>query len=1111
MKHDPFYQLILDGLRKPLDPDVFERCASDLLRAEWPTLVPVRGGADSGMDGAIADGEGPPLPLVCTTAKNVIANLTRSLTSYIDGGGSRRKLILATSRELSQLRRQNLHVRARDKGCELIQVYDQAAIADRLYRNPPWCRELLQLTGNPSALSVIPLSQRPLLETPLIGRADDLTWLCEATGEGLLMGVPGSGKTFLLQILAKEDEGLFVVSEDRGAIAAALRAQQPKRLIIDDAHLCPELLVSLRQLRTEVGASFTIIASCWPGEQGGVLEALQVPQSAARELGLLTRDEIVKVVGAAGIRKPPLVREIVDQAAGRPGLAVTLAHLCLQGGISEVALGTALGRSLRNTFAPRVGEEAMEILATLSLGGETGMPATTVSNLLDLPPLHVRRQVIRLAAGGVIREVGPPFDLAVHPPVLRHALVRDVFLTGPARLPLETFLPYVPDTDQATSTLIGARARGGAVSDDLLQGLLEQAQSPRLWTEYAWLGAPEATYVLTHHPEVAGEVAEAALHFTPERVIPLLLQAAVSDQRPLHPFPDHPLRYIEHWIDGTLPGTERAISRRRALVHSVSQWLQSGGDPEVGVCALKSALSPQFEITTTDPGAGMTLRIVNGLLTPPEVEELASVWQEATEITQRASIPHLIHLLPVVRDLVYPERGVAGDVPVELHQAARGVARIIVRDLARMADRQPGLIRRLQPYAEALHFELDQTTDTDFAVLYPPERTMSREEDEKQATEARCLAASWADHSPSEIADRLLFIEEQATAADLRWPRWTPLACAELAQKVSSPCQWARAVIDTGLSAELLAPFLQRCAQVREKGWEELLLSCLAQPLLQRCAAWVVLSLPDPPAGLLEVILPLLPSMSDLVEHQTLKGEISRPVISALLAHEAPKVAGAAARGLWFQGPRGEIPEELQSLWRQAVVRDDRDDPLQSEILKQDATLSTEWLEGYLARNRQLFRVSQAVADIIDAVPVEARAALLTYVPDSPFNDAVIKALVGDSVPVYQALLEAKHLCSYHLAPLAQIGQTGWPDMVILALTAGHSQADIAAATLLSACTFSGDESEMWQRRIDQLRLWLPHGDTRVRHVVESAIQLATEARDRAREREHQQRVYGEF
>jgi hypothetical protein len=88
----PLYRDILSGLDGRLDPELFEQCSIDLLRREaFPTLVPIRGGSDAGMDGAIADGEGLPYPLVCTTGTDVIGNLTRSLDSYLADGGSRRR------------------------------------------------------------------------------------------------------------------------------------------------------------------------------------------------------------------------------------------------------------------------------------------------------------------------------------------------------------------------------------------------------------------------------------------------------------------------------------------------------------------------------------------------------------------------------------------------------------------------------------------------------------------------------------------------------------------------------------------------------------------------------------------------------------------------------------------------------------------------------------------------------------------------------------------------------------------------------------------------------------------------------------------------------------
>jgi hypothetical protein len=167
MNRDPFYGQIIERLNGMLDPELFEQCAADLLRSAWPGLTPVRGGSDSGMDGAVGDGRGQPFPLITTTRDDVIGNFTRSLRSYMDDGGIRRRTVLATSRPLTARRRSNLFRRASDLGFTLLQIHDQAAFADLLYRAPRWCNELLNLPSTPPPLSKIPRRQSAHFSTHL--------------------------------------------------------------------------------------------------------------------------------------------------------------------------------------------------------------------------------------------------------------------------------------------------------------------------------------------------------------------------------------------------------------------------------------------------------------------------------------------------------------------------------------------------------------------------------------------------------------------------------------------------------------------------------------------------------------------------------------------------------------------------------------------------------------------------------------------------------------------------------------------------------------------------------------------------------------------------------
>lgn len=108
MTRDLLYNQIIQNLEKPLDPQAFEACVCDILTDIYPTLVPIPGGSDAGRDGAIADGKGRAYPLIATTGKDVIGNLTKSLESYKKNGGKRTKVIVATSQSLTPKRHTNL-------------------------------------------------------------------------------------------------------------------------------------------------------------------------------------------------------------------------------------------------------------------------------------------------------------------------------------------------------------------------------------------------------------------------------------------------------------------------------------------------------------------------------------------------------------------------------------------------------------------------------------------------------------------------------------------------------------------------------------------------------------------------------------------------------------------------------------------------------------------------------------------------------------------------------------------------------------------------------------------------------------------------------------------
>ena len=242
---DPHYGAILEGLNRRLDPELFEVCANDLLNRDWPGLVPIRGGQDDGFDGAIADTEGSdPFPLITTTSKELLRNIKSNLQQALRKRWKIKRAIFATSRRITPSMRKKLHKAASELGVHLVQTYDRYWFAARLYREPSWCKRLLGVTGRPSALSVFPVTSRPLIGDKVYGRDEEFRWLLESNTDCLLVGGPASGKTFLLRALVLKGFALFLVDTDSENIANAIHKQKPSAIIIDDAHVDPDIILN---------------------------------------------------------------------------------------------------------------------------------------------------------------------------------------------------------------------------------------------------------------------------------------------------------------------------------------------------------------------------------------------------------------------------------------------------------------------------------------------------------------------------------------------------------------------------------------------------------------------------------------------------------------------------------------------------------------------------------------------------------------------------------------------------------------------------------------------------------------------------------------------------
>ncbi|MEC4686339.1 MAG: hypothetical protein VST71_11475 [Nitrospirota bacterium] len=1119
MKRDRFYQQIIERFKGPIDPDLFEECVADILRADFPAIVPVRGGSDAGMDGAVADGKGRPFPLVCTTNKDVIGNLTKNLNSYLSNSGTRREVILATNQELTSIKRRNLENRAEELGFTLIQVYTRTAIADRLYYNQHWCRELLNLTGEPSPISIIPRTARPLLGETLIGREEDMAWVQRSKGDRLLVGQPGSGKTFLLHLYAKQGRGFFVINKDCSVIAPAIRMQNPEALIVDDAHLHTDFLIELRQLREQIGASFEIIATCWPGAQDKVAETLNLPTSQIYRLELLTRDEIVKVIKFAGIKGPiELIREIVNQSQGRPGLAVTLVYLCVNGDVKKVALGDALSRSILATFESLVGEKASIVLAAFAIGGDSGMSMKVVAEALELPIGDLYIIVTELASAGVIYENSRLNTLSVKPVTLRFALVRDIFFKGPPSLDSEPLIEEAPDLTDVALTLVGAIARGAIIPSDQLLTILEKARSD-VWKAYAWLGRNEANIVLERHPELLMKIARAALHRAPETVVPLLLKAAVGDERPLHSATDHPLRLISDWIKESYPGSGEVIERRKSLLRATRDAIAKETDIKVCLKALSFVFSLRYESHTVDPGFGRTVTFTHGAVTLDEIKSIGKLWPEVLVIIKKIDKPDWLPVIDVVNEIAFPGPLMNKPQPC-FYETRKEIISQILGDLVSLPGVGLGLLHRIKGIAKRLSLELKIELDRAFEILFPWREIDNWENaQERQRKAVLKLAKEWAKESLDRVVEKIAFFEAEAKATSVKYPRWSPLLCWELAQKVKLRVPWVKAMIMGEIPGDLIEPFLRQAALNDEVGWKKAIVECLSIRSLKWVVIPILLTLPSPPTYLLNKALQNLEGFAAMIETLCLRREVPEETLIRLLCHPDPLIAGNAAIGEWQSYPKGRVHANLKDYWRKVILHLNYDEYWLGEILKNDPELAYEWWEIHIKQKRIPYEMLNIYQSAITPLGQEKRQELLKMLPKDTWWTEIVDYLIEDSLELYRVLLEDKNKKDFHLLPLRGfrndlLGEDAWEEEAWIAkaeaaLDAGYDPEDIAGAIFSYGWSYSGNISNMWKSWIERYERLCLNEDPRIRKIGEIGKTKAIKELERSLKKERREAVYG--
>jgi hypothetical protein len=1113
---DPLHQQILQRLAGELEPKVFEDCACDLLRDIYPSLVPVRGGHDAGMDGAIADGEGEALSLICTTREDFHRNLVESLDSYLAHGRRRRMAVFATSREVTPTKRRRLEDAAHERGFTLIQIVDQQGIAQRLYWSPKWLKELLGLSAAPSALSAIPRSRRPLLDLEPVGREDDLSWIRSTPGDLILAGEPGSGKTFLFMHLIREGwNGLFLVDPDRGEVKKALLEQRPAVVIVDDAHVQPEILGMLSHLRSEMGADFSLVATTWTWERNLDEVTTALPHAQTRKLSLLPRHQILEIFQQAGVQgSDELLRELVDQAANKPGLAATIAHLWKRGAWQQVLEGKTLHREVLAAFGGTVGESVEDLLAALSLGGDHGMGLEPVRQFLGLSRPEIRRQTAALAAGGVLGE-GREDALSVWPRRLRTSLLRTVFFSSPGQgRAFRELLAKAPSFAESVREIALVHQAGSRVPEIhglVLQAGREEERAKSAWRLLAGTGEKEARWVLQNYPGDLLDIAYTLLEQIPSEVIPRLLDRSAEEVQ-ARQRESRAMSLLSSWVQKPYPNPWKEPARRREfLTLAAKRFLAKGGDLGTGVHGICLALKPNQEGSSQDPGLGQTVTLWSALLPPDALRRIIHLWDDAKDAIPALDRTAMQHLESALWDWIHPSYAARGaSVPEESEQEMLAFALRVLQDLIPLAQTSPGLRARLARLADRLGETLSIELDPIFELLYPEsygETEPARKAARQNALQA--LAKEWEQLSPEGMAERLAGYEAEAERIGYSWPRGTQELCRLLAEHADDPLPWLEALLGRSLASTFVSPFLERLVRERPTGWEQVAERCLEMKDYQFAAIDAILKLKDAPPSLVRKALDHAATWPTAIEALALRREMPRENLRAALCDPRWEVALAAAVGEWNAGQQPSVPADLRTDWREAILRAHTDDTrtgLQhwlGVILAQDPDLALDWLRNRL-RDPDLpsyFFRDGPFASAVRALRPEQRAQFLSELPVVPVLSSLLPLLVNRDAELYRRLFARKELWDYHLSILSREPDEVWSDLALLALNAGHSPEEVARVTVWASRghPIALPGVHYWEDRDREFALIESHNRAELREIGRQARQIIGLELQRAR------------
>lgn len=1117
---DPLRDKIIEGLSKLTDREKFEACAVEIIGRRYPGLVALPGGSDGGFDGVGATQSGRIIQFVCTTGEDVLGNLKGSLEQAKKKGLKSDAVLVATTRPLTPQEKRKLAECAQGFGKTLYPVHDRMPMANLLYHDSRWRKSLLGIPGHPPALSLLPVNHRPAFDLVPIGRTDELSRLRGTTSDLVVVGQPGSGKTHLLVHLAAETNGLFVVTENRTAVADGVRDQAPSWLIVDDAHSRLDEIVALRQLRSDIDGEFRIVATCWPGQEDEVAAKLGLSGQPALPLKPLAMPIIKEIVNALDISGPDeLMHEILHQSNGKPGLTVTLCQICWQYGTNQLFTGEALSRDVRLSLTALSGEEAVQLLGYFALAGETGLSVEEAAKLTGMSAPAVSRMAEKMGAAGVL-EVQRDRRLLVEPARLRQVLVRDVFCKGQAPIDWRPLLAAMPNRADSVDAVIAAGLLGGDLDDATLQteinGLAHTHGVAELLDHYARLGPGQARWVLETFPNHIKDTAEPLLAHLPAETIPRLLQIDLKQERRPQQERDE-LPALRKWVNARAHKVD-GVARREWLLAAVEAMQADLRDTPTLLAVVGIVLACEFEWTDQPPGEAAAFRLQHGFIPVAALDRISIHWPRILPLLSDLSTPLALKLPTLFDDWANPRPWTGGSVSAEFVAAGQKYAREMYADLTRVYAGNWVVLHRFNWLASRL--ELPQPVITGLpAILFPP-RALGKDEElhKSQHDAVEALAVEWNEQGPlPRLVEEWHRADKEAELAEARYPNLSEELAAQLARRSSEPLKWLDALLARESSVYIIAPLADRCGNDSAAYREEFVTRFLGHPHYGRLALIYLVQHIPPEAKPWENAGPALAGDPGAVGTSVIRDQVPEATLHVLLTRFGPAVAAQVATNMWSCRPKGEIPATLLPEWRDAIVEHVDDHYQLEEIAQSHPDIALAWVKRRLnpseteRYSENAFKVRDHLRSMVTKLPRGQRRELIEAFAADNYDSELLDRLIGGDVDLLRLALSRPETKKRALSSFGLPGNppTFWAERAILFLGAGFTEEEVMWASEVIGGSWSGPESRHHDEKIAVFQPLLAEKDPRIVNIGKQALAQLTELRDQAKEREHVAAVKG--